>query len=161
MEWLQKITNELNQDNSKHFEGFVISNKSLTTKLKIKSKSYMDLFYVRGNGVFTPKKILKLLLDEKDDDIVSSFPEFRPQFDNIRRLFCIWLEEVKKDLRYMDNHRWKDRRSFSEWANNTTCPSIVFSAYEKDYWEENWLEDRIKKISIDNLIKYIGVDEDA
>ena len=65
-----------------------------------------------------------MILACKDDDILSMFPEYKPQFDKIRRALSIWIEEVKKDLRYMDDHTWETRKEFAEWAKNTTYNTI-------------------------------------
>ena len=100
-----------------------------------------------------------MILDSKDDDILSSFPEYKPQFDIVRRALCVWLENVKNDLKYMDTHTWEDKKSFAEWAKTTTNASIIFAAYGRDYWAEGWLEDKVRSIQIDNLVKYIGIEE--
>lgn len=160
MKELQKEVNSFTKEHE-HFEGYVISDKSLKTRVKMKSTQYMELFFQKGNGIFSPRKILLMILDQKDDDVLSSFPEYRPKFDMIRRALCIWLENVKNDLRYMDTHTWEDKKSFAEWAKTTTNSAITFAAYGQDYWAEGWLEDRVRKIRIENLAKYIGVEEDV
>ena len=142
-----------------HFEGYVISDRSLKTRVKMKSTQYMELFFQKGNGIFSPRKILLMILDQKDDDVLSSFPEYRPKFDMVRRALCIWLENVKNDLEYMDTHTWEDKKSFAEWAKTTTNASIIFAAYGQDYWAEGWLEDKVRSIQIDNLVKHIGIEE--
>ena len=160
MKELQKEVNSFTKEHE-HFEGYVISDRSLKTRVKMKSTQYMELFFQKGNGIFTPRKILLMILDSKDDDILSSFPEYRSHFDMARRALCIWLENVKNDLRYMDTHTWEDKKSFAEWAKTTTNASIIFAAYGQDYWAEGWLEDKVRKIRIENLAKYIGVEEDV
>lgn len=160
MKELQKEVNSFTKEHE-HFEGYVISDKSLKTRVKMKSTQYMELFFQKGNGIFSPRKILLMILDQKDDDVLSSFPEYRPKFDMVRRALCIWLENVKNDLKYMDTHTWEDKKSFAEWAKTTTNASIIFAAYGQDYWAEGWLEDRVRKIRIENLAKYIGVEEDV
>ena len=160
MKELQKEVNSFTKEHE-HFEGYVISDEGLKTRVKMKSTQYMELFFQKGNGIFTPRKILLMILDSKDDDILSSFPEYKPQFDIVRRALCVWLENIKNDLRYMDTHTWEDKKSFAEWAKTTTNPPIIFAAYGQDYWADGWLENRVRNIHIDNLIKYIGVDEDV
>ena len=160
MKELQKEVNSFTKEHE-HFEGYVISDRSLKTRVKMKSTQYMELFFQKGNGIFSPRKILLMILDQKDDDVLSSFPEYRPKFDMVRRALCIWLENVKNDLRYMDTHTWEDKKSFAEWAKTTTNASIIFAAYGQDYWAEGWLEDKVRKIRIENLAKYIGVEEDV
>ena len=128
MKELQKEVNSFTKEHE-HFEGYVISDKSLKTRVKMKSTQYMELFFQKGNGIFSPRKILLMILDQKDDDVLSSFPEYRPKFDMVRRALCIWLENVKNDLKYMDAHTWEDKKSFAEWAKTTTNASIIFAAY--------------------------------
>ena len=158
MKELQKEVNSFTKEHE-HFEGYVISDRSLKTRVKMKSTQYMELFFQKGNGIFSPRKILLMILDQKDDDVLSSFPEYRPKFDMVRRALCIWLENVKNDLRYMDTHTWEDKKSFAEWAKTTTNASIIFAAYGQDYWAEGWLEDKVRSIQIDNLVKHIGIEE--
>lgn len=160
MKELQKEVNSFTKEHE-HFEGYVISDRSLKTRVKMKSTQYMELFFQKGNGIFSPRKILLMILDQKDDDVLSSFPEYRPKFDMVRRALCIWLENVKNDLKYMDTHTWEDKKSFAEWAKTTTNASIIFAAYGQDYWAEGWLEDKVREIRIENLAKYIGVEEDV
>lgn len=143
-----------------HFEGYVISDKSLKTRVKMKSSQYMELFFQKGNGIFSLRKILLMILDQKDDDVLSSFPEYKSQFDEVRNALCVWLEKVKNNLRYMDAHIWDNQKQFAEWAKGTTYPPIIFSAYKnKDAWSGEWLEKQVRNIQPSNLIKYIGLEE--
>ena len=159
MKELQKEVNGFTKEHE-HFEGYVISDRSLKTRVKMKSTQYMELFFQKGNGIFSPRKILLMILDQKDDDVLSSFPEYRPQFDEVRRAFCVWLEAVKKDLRDMDARNWDDRKKFAEWAKGTTCPSIVFSAFNnEERLDGDWLEKQVRRIQISNLAIQIGIEE--
>ena len=158
MKQLQQEVDNLTKEDE-HFEGYVVSDESLKTRVKMKSSKYMELFFQKGNGIFTPRKILLMILDQKDDDVISSFPEYKPQFDTIRRALCEWLENVKSDLRYMDNTTWETKKDFAEWAKQTTNSMITFAAYNQDYWADGWLEDKVRSIQIDNLVKYIGIEE--
>lgn len=159
MKELQKEVNSFTKEHE-HFEGYVISDKSLKTRVKMKSTQYMELFFQKGNGIFSPRKILLMILDQKDDDVLSSFPEYRPQFDEVRRAFCVWFEAVKSDLRYMDARNWDDRKKFAEWAKGTTCPSIVFSAFNnEERLDGDWLEKQVRRIQISNLAIQIGIEE--
>ena len=158
MKQLQQEVDNLTKEDE-HFEGYVVSDESLKTRVKMKSSKYMELFFQKGSGIFTPRKILLMILDQKDDDVISSFPEYKPQFDTVRRALCEWLENVKSDLRYMDNTTWETKKDFAEWAKQTTNSMITFAAYNQDYWADGWLEDKVRSIQIDNLVKYIGIEE--
>ena len=159
LNYIQNMTDNLTKDDE-NFEGFVVSDINLKSRIKVKSKEYMELFAIKGNGVFTNKKILLLILDSKDDDVISSFPEFKNQFDSVRRALCIWLEKVKKDLKYLDCHTWENQRDFAEWAKNTTCSSIIFAAKKTgNHWQDGWLENQVKNIRLENLLKNIGMED--
>ena len=159
LEELKQQVNSLTKE-CENFEGYVVSDESLKTRIKMKSNQYMELSSQKGEGVFSPKKILLMILDQKDDDLLSLFPEYKPQFDTVRNLFCVWLEKVKDDLRYMSSHSWEDQKSFAEWAKGTTCQSITFSAYKsKEDWSGEWLEGQIKNMQISSLLKHLGLKE--
>ena len=59
----------------------------------------------------------------------------------------------------MDNTTWETKKDFAEWAKQTTNSMITFAAYNQDYWADGWLEDKVRNIQIDNLVKYIGIEE--
>ena len=59
----------------------------------------------------------------------------------------------------MDNNTWETKKDFAECAKQTTNSMIVFAAYGNDYWEDGWLENKIRSIPIDNLVRYIGIEE--
>lgn len=151
------MTNKLTT-NDTNFEGFVVSDKHLKTRIKTKSLEYMKLFKMKGNGIYSPKKILLMILDSKDDDVLSFFPEYTPAFNRIKHLLFTWLNGIREDLRYMSTNTWEDRKSFAEWAKNSTYSPILFRAYGNSSVNEEWLQNEIKNISIDNLIKFIGAD---
>lgn len=144
----------LSQD-SIHFEGYVVSDLSLKTRIKIKSDKYMELFRQKGNGIFTTRKILLMILDHKDDDMISSFPEYKMQFDTVKNKLIKWVERIKSDLSYMKDNFWETKKDFALWANSTTCPFVMFAAYNCSEITSEWLENRIRDINIDKLTEYI------
>ena len=154
MKMIQKEVDNFTKE-TEHFEGYVVSDVNLKTRIKMKSSQYMDLFLKKGNGIFTPRKILLMILDHKDDDVISAFPEYRPQFDEIRAKYCVWFEKIKNDLEYMKENKWENKKEFAEWAKNTVCPNIMFAAYNQQEVSNDWIEERIKRMQIDRLIEYI------
>lgn len=146
------------KENDEHFEGFVLRDWK-NQRIKLKSADYMNLFFIKGEGVFSNKKILKILLDEADDDILSHFPEYKEDFDKVRRAFSIWLEALKKDLYISIGKHTLDRKTFAEWAKNTVYPSIIFKAYNLKDITGDWIKEQINNISIDNLLIAIGIKE--
>ena len=157
LEEIEKKANNLTK-NDKHFEGYVLSDKSLKTKVKIKSKEYMDLFSIKGNGIFTPRKILLMILDQKEDDLLSSFPEYQEQFDIVRKSFKEWINKIKRDLDYIKEHKWDNKKDFAEWAKLSSYPPISFRAYGTPELNYDWLEKEILKMGADKIAKIIELD---
>lgn len=157
MKQLQDEVDNFTKENE-NFEGYVISDKSLKTRVKMKSKQYMELFIQKGNGIFTPRKILLLILNSKDDDIISSFPEYKPQFEEVRSKLIFWVENIKKDLLEMKSMTWDNKKDFAEWTKDKTYPPIMFSAYNNDNCDEEWLEQQIKRIFINKLLETLNLE---
>ena len=157
LEEIEKKANNLTK-NDKHFEGYVLSDKSLKTKVKIKSKEYMDLFSIKGNGIFTPRKILLMILDQKEDDLLSSFPEYQEQFDIVKKSFKEWVNKIKRDLDYIKEHKWDNKKDFAEWAKLSSYPPISFRAYGAPELNYDWLENEILKMGADKIAKIIELD---
>lgn len=157
MKQLQDEVDNFTKENE-NFEGYVISDKSLKTRVKMKSKQYMELFAQKGNGIFTPRKILLLILDSKDDDIISSFPEYKPQFEEVKNKLVTWAENIKKDLLEMKSMTWDNKKDFAEWTKTKTYPPIMFSAYNNDNCDEEWLEQQIKRMFINKLLEALNLE---
>lgn len=149
-----------NEDETGNFEGVVISDYGSQTRLKVKSRKYMELSQLKSGNNLRAKKILLMILEEQDDDFVAMFPEFKPRFDGVRHKLITWMGKIKKDIHYMCNQTWKDKMDFVEWAKTTTQPSIIFAGYGRDCESDEWLFEQVKKIYIKNIMKAIGLDDD-
>lgn len=153
LEQLVKATNELTR-NDDNYEGFVLEDYS-HQRIKLKSNAYLELFFIKGDGVFSEKKVLKLILDEQEDDVLSYFPEYKDDFDRIRRLLSIYIEKIKDDLRNAENKLHWERKIYATWALQQTNQKILFKFYDIKDWDENWLKEQIKAININKLLSNI------
>lgn len=94
------------------FEGFVVKDNE-NRRLKIKNLKYLALSSIRGNGEFSPKRILPLILSQNQNDIdelISYFPEIKPEIEALQhkvnllkyQMECIWAYasqlQVQKDF---------------------------------------------------------------
>lgn len=156
---LQREVNSFTKD-QEHFEGYVISDSSLKTRVKMKSSKYLELSSQKGDGVFSARKILLMIKDHKDDDVLSSFPEYKPQFDDIRNKLSNWMIELKNDIDEMKSLKFESRKDLAIWAKEKSFSSILFSAYNTENPDMDWIEKEVYKISIDNLLMYIGARKD-
>lgn len=147
-----KVDNMSTED--EHFEGFVIED-CRGERIKLKSPSYMNLFFIKGDGIFSEKKILKIILEEEDDDILAYFPEYKPDFDRIRRLLSIYITNIKKSLKEAKNKLKLDRKEYAKWASKQINPYVLFKFYDIKDWDENWLKEQIEAININKLLNNI------
>ena len=131
---VKKLTTE-----DEHFEGFVVQDWK-GNRIKLKSPSYMHLFFIKGEGAFTEKKILKIILDEEDDDILAYFPEYKVDFDRIRRLLSIYITDIKKSLKEAENRLKLDRKEYAKWALEQMNPTVLFNFYDNKQWDENFIK---------------------
>lgn len=156
------VDNMTNED--ENFEGFVLCDSKFN-RIKLKSPIYTELFFIRGEGVFSNKKMLKIILDEQDDDILAYFPEYKENFDKVRHLLCLFIDKLKKSLSDGSKMYNKDRKDFAEWAKEQTCPDILFKAYGRNYWEQDedfqydFFKNYIELIPISKLDELIWEEE--
>lgn len=146
----EKVDNMSTED--EHFEGFVIED-CRGERIKLKSPSYMNLFFIKGDGIFSEKKILKIILEEEDDDVLAYFPEYKPDFDRIRRLLSIYITDIKKALKEAENKLKLDRKEYAKWASKQISPYVLFKFY--DNHEDFNLGKIIEDIPLEKLLNNV------
>ena len=146
----EKVDNMSTED--EHFEGFVIEDCK-GERIKLKSPSYMNLFFIKGDGIFSEKKILKIILEEEDDDILAYFPEYKADFDRIRRLLSIYITNIKKSLKEAENKLKLDRKEYAKWASKQINPYVLFKFY--DNYNDFNLKEIIEDIPLEKLLNNV------
>lgn len=159
IEEIQNAVNELT-DNDENFEGFVLCDKNFN-RIKLKSAIYTNLFFIRGEGVFSNKKILKLIMDEQDDDVIAYFPEYKEQFDRIRRGLSLFITHLKSLLSDEEKLYKLDKKEFADNIKLYKYKDILFKAYGCDYWnlkeefQADFLKNYVENIAISKLLDYV------
>ena len=159
IEEIQNAVNELT-DNDENFEGFVLCDKNFN-RIKLKSAIYTNLFFIRGEGVFSNKKILKLIMDEQDDDVIAYFPEYKEQFDRIRRGLSLFVTHLKSLLSDGGKLYKLDKKEFADNIKLYKHKDILFKAYGCDYWnlkeefQVDFLKNYVENIAISKLLDYV------
>lgn len=159
IEEIQNAVNELT-DNDENFEGFVLCDKNFN-RIKLKSAIYTNLFFIRGEGVFSNKKILKLIMDEQDDDVIACFPEYKEQFDRIRRGLSLFITHLKSLLSDGEKLYKLDKKEFANNIKLYKYKDILFKAYGCDYWnlkeefQADFLKNYVENIAISKLLDYV------
>lgn len=132
---VQIATNRLTENNE-NYEGFVLCDKYFN-RVKLKSPFYTELFFIRGEGNFSNKKILKLIMDEQDDDILAYFPEYREQFERVRRGLSKVIQNIKDDINLADKWKKLSKKDFAFNIKDFKYKDVLFKAYDYQIWEKN------------------------
>ena len=133
-----------------NFEGVVISDEGLKSRIKIKSSEYLRLSKIKGNGILTDKKILFMIINSLDDDAIQAFPEYRPKFEKVKSQLSKWIDDINKDIKYLKSNSWNNQREFAEWAKETTYSPFMFTAYKSE--NDFNLKEEIQKMNLDKLL---------
>ena len=133
-----------------NFEGVVISDEGLKSRIKIKSSEYLRLSKIKGNGILTDKKILFMIINSLDDDAIQAFPEYRPKFEKVKSQLSKWIDDINKDIEYLKSNSWNNQKEFAEWAKETTYSPFMFTAYKSE--NDFNLKEEIQKMNLDKLL---------
>lgn len=150
-------------DKDENFEGFVLCDKKFN-RIKLKSALYTELFFIKGEGVFSNKKILQIILDEQDDDILAYFPEYKEPFDRIRRGLAKFIQSSKDTLSLVSKWKSLSKKEFAQNVKDLKYKDIAFKAYDCQLWEKdenfyyNFIESYINNLYIlhfPTLLQYV------
>lgn len=150
---VQNAVDNLTEE-SENFEGFVLCDKHFN-RIKLKSATYANLFFIKGDGIFTDKKILRLILDEQDDDILGHFPEYTEEFNIIRRGLSNLIQHMKNNISEVEKWKELNKKDFAAKVKDFKYRDILFKAYNCRIWEQD--EDyyaNFMKSYIDNLYEF-------
>lgn len=131
---MQKAVNKLTEDDE-NYEGFVLCDKNFN-RVKLKSPFYTELFFVKGEGIFTNKKILNLILNEQDDDILAYFPEYKEQFDRVRRGLSKMIQNMKNDIRTTEKWKELNKKDFAFNIKDFKYKDFLFKVYDYQIWDK-------------------------
>lgn len=127
------------------FEGFVVKDNE-NRRLKIKNLKYLALSSIRGNGEFSPKRILPLILSNNQNDIdelVSYFPEIKSEVEA--------LQNKVNMLRYQMECIWT-------YANQLQVQKDFALSIKDNYFAPILFEARKRKVHPNNLVNVDNID---
>lgn len=158
-EALEKLGNE--------HEGFVVCDENFN-RIKVKTTWYLELHKIRGNGICTIKRVIKMWKDGSLDDFLGAYPEYTNFVDKIMNIIKNLIRECETQL-YFNWCTGIEKKEFAERIKN--LPPIIKSYcfvcfnkkidsatnYVRDYLFTNtlvdWVEDKCE-------IKEFGIKED-
>lgn len=74
-------------------EGYVIVDKAFN-RIKVKHPGYVALHHLRDH--LTPKGILDVIRRAEVDEVLASFPEWRPEFTRIGKAFGLLVDHIER-----------------------------------------------------------------
>ena len=106
-------------------------------------------------------KIIKLILEGQDDDVLGYFPEYKEDFDKIRRGLSLLITHFKDLLNKGEKYRSLNKKDFAIWAKEFQYNNLLFKAYGANYWEKDdenkatFLKQYVENITISKLVDFV------
>lgn len=137
------------------FEGVVIRDRN-GLRYKVKSKTYLALSHMYGNGQLgRPKRILPFVLTGETGEILSYFPELEDEIEEVKKKVDAEYENLVRTWR--EFYRIKDQKDFAlAIKNKTKFTGILFGVRKRLGDEQS--EDSLKEVwrnSADLIVKML------
>lgn len=149
---------ELTVKDDENYEGFVVRDYEYN-RVKVKSPKYLEIAYLKGNGVYSIRKIIEIILQGESSEILAYFPEYTEDFNRVgEKLYKYEMQLVDELINVampllLSN---ADKKTYALAVKGLTNPSIMFNAYN-DYYKGaevnkmTWFEDQIKNMRLESL----------
>lgn len=82
---------------SRNEEGFVVCDANFN-RIKIKSTEYLLAAHLHNNGVITPRRIIRMLMNDQIDDFLAYCPQYKDDVDDI-------IVSIKNFVEFMEAER--------------------------------------------------------
>ena len=114
-------------------EGYVVRDKDFN-RIKVKGAEYLQLAKIRGNGTPTPSHLLELWRENRLDDFIGSFPQYRKELDEFAVAINKQIDEM--ELAASTFRYYITRKEFASDVKNSIYNSIT-KAYLFKYFENH------------------------
>ncbi len=107
-------------------EGYVIVDKYYN-RVKIKSPTYLQLAYLKGENGLTLKNAIDIIEGNETDEILAYFPEYKAMFDRIKNAYNLLLKDLNTEKIKIEHKISKEG----------VMPQRVFKKYMAEYIKNN------------------------
>jgi len=118
--------------NSFRNEGFVVKDGNYN-RVKIKTEDYLRIHRMRGETNPTPLRFLELMRTNEQEEFLSYFPEYRPEYDSFKEKYINYLHKLDELTDYFCSIKDLNRKEFAMKAKETFCPTYLFGLLD-DRW---------------------------
>jgi hypothetical protein len=139
-------------------EGYVIVENDTYKRLKCKGIQYLNLHILKSNGVFTYRRILSLIWDKKDDDILAIFPEYTKYFNFVREKYIEYINKIKENINIIKNKTYSSKKDYAMEVKELPCADYFFKVWDKKC-EWDGLEEYLYSLGSEKVIKYMNIKE--
>ena len=119
------------------FEGYVFRDAN-NNRIKIKSKTYIELHYTRGEGnnLFHPRYQIDWILNGETEEIINYFPLVEKSINEHKEIVENAFEDLKQT--WEENWQIEDRKEFAEKIMNPKkCRFFGLLFYMRDKYGKN------------------------
>jgi hypothetical protein len=106
-------------------EGYVVKDK-YNNRLKIKSPAYVAAHTMAANGNISKERLFQFIREEKVDDFISFFPEYKKQIDSIKKEYDEMLYIIEKTYNEIYN-KDDSQKEFAMKALKYSYNSALFA----------------------------------
>ena len=140
---LDEAIKEIN--NFENFEGLVLCDGNYN-RVKIKTEEYLVLARL-VDETSSDRGILKLVLEDKIDDVLSSVPYLRERVDKIKHFLKYEVDNIRKTIDSVDYSL--DKKTIALQLKGSRYSSFVFNKYKNssyDFIRDYFTVDNLEKI---------------
>lgn len=133
-------------------EGMVVCDSHFN-RVKLKTNWYLELHKIRGNGVCTVKRVVKMWQAEELDDFIAAFPEYTEFVENVLNEIRTLIYDSEGTF-YFLYENGMSRKDFATKIQNHTplARACCYALLDKKY---NDAASFFKGITPNKLVKYI------
>lgn len=103
-------------------EGFVVFDEAYN-RIKIKNPAYVAINHMRdGMG---PKALIRIIQNDAGDDVLTYFPEWKEEYNNLKEKYCRLLSELY--TLYDQNREIEVQKDFALAIKHHPCCGALFS----------------------------------
>jgi hypothetical protein len=149
---LEDIAETFNILPALEMEGYVVAQflpDGRVIRAKVKHPGYLAIHHLKeGNS---KKRLLELVRNGEEGEFLSYFPEYGPQFDEIREKFEGLVEKLT--VAWETNRHIVDQKEFALQVKGLTMSGVIFSVRRMG----GTIRGRLAEVPIDNLAMAIGL----
>lgn len=113
-------------------EGYVVVDANWN-RVKVKSPAYLAVHHLENNGVLSARRVMDIILNGEQSEVLANFPEFTDYFNVASEVFYNFKSELQKNIDDFRNMTFETKKDFAMVVSKTQFPSFFFQVYDGKY----------------------------